>query len=97
MESWDSCDFNYVNNAFINLNKSSTSHFTKLSLHDFTDLHVKLGFYGGTKEHRWKEGGMGRNNRFISITVFSESLEAKIEIIRKFWLIEQPHSAQLFR
>ncbi len=35
----------------INLNKSSTSHFTKVSLHDFTDLRVKLAFYGGTKEH----------------------------------------------
>ncbi len=52
----------------INLNKSSTSCFTKVSLHD---LHMKLAFYGGTKEHRWKGGGMGRNNRFISITVFS--------------------------
>ncbi len=30
----------------INLNKSSTSHFTKISLHDFTDLQVKMGFYG---------------------------------------------------
>ncbi len=35
----------------INLNKSSTSHFTKVSLHEFTDLHVKFTFYGGTKEH----------------------------------------------
>ncbi len=35
----------------INLNKTSTSHFTKVSLHDFTDLHVKLAFFGGTKEH----------------------------------------------
>ncbi len=33
----------------INLIKSSTSHFTKVSLHDFTDLHMKLAFYGGTK------------------------------------------------
>ncbi len=33
----------------INLNKSSTAHFTKVSLHD---LHMKLAFYGGTKEHR---------------------------------------------
>ncbi len=55
----------------INLNKSSTSHFTKVWLHDFTDLHMKLAFYGGTNEHRWKGGGMGCNNRFISITVFS--------------------------
>ncbi len=55
----------------INLNKSSTSHFTKVSLHDFTDFHMKLAFYGRTKEHRWKGGGMGRNNCFISITVFS--------------------------
>ncbi len=55
----------------INLNKSSTSHFTKVSLHYFTDLHMKLAFYGGTKEHRWKGGRMGCNNRFISITVFS--------------------------
>ncbi len=36
----------------INLNKSSASHFAKVTLHDFTDLHVKIGFYGGTKEHR---------------------------------------------
>ncbi len=62
--------------AFKNINKlnqleSSTSHFAKLSLHDFADLHVKLGFYGGTKEHRWKGGGMGLKHRFISITVFS--------------------------
>ncbi len=42
-----------------------------VSLHDFTDLHIKLAFYGGTKEHRWKGGGMGRNNRFITIAVFS--------------------------
>ncbi len=55
----------------INLNKSSTSHFTKVLLHEFTDLHMKLAFYGGTKEPCWKRGGMGRNNRFISITVFS--------------------------
>ncbi len=55
----------------INLNKSSTSHYTKVSLHDFTDLHMKLVFYGGTKEHCKKKGGMGRNNRLISITVFS--------------------------
>ncbi len=38
----------------INLNKSTTSHFTKVSLHDFTDLHMKLGFYRGTKDE-----GMG--------------------------------------
>ncbi len=55
----------------INLNKSSTSHFTKASLHEFTDLHVKLTFYVGTKEHRCKGGGMGRNKHIISITVFS--------------------------
>ncbi len=55
----------------INLNKSSTSRFTKVSFHDLSDLRMKLAFYGGTKEHRWKERGMGRNNRFISITVFS--------------------------
>ncbi len=24
----------------------------KSRLHDFTDLHVKLGFYGGAKTHR---------------------------------------------
>ncbi len=48
----------------INLNKLSTSHFTKISLHDFTDLHMKLAFYGGKKEHRWKGDGMERNNRF---------------------------------
>ncbi len=35
-------------NTSINLNKSSMTH-------DFTDLHVKLGIYGRTKEHRWKE------------------------------------------
>ncbi len=29
----------------INLNKSSKSHFTKVSLHDFTDLHMQLAFY----------------------------------------------------
>ncbi len=55
----------------INLNKSNTSRFTEVWFHDFTDLRMKLGFYGGTKEHRWKECGTGRNNRFISITVFS--------------------------
>ncbi len=41
------------------------SHFAKVTLHDFTDLHVKIGFYGGL--HRWKGGGMWCNNRFISI------------------------------
>ncbi len=55
----------------ININKSSTSHFMKVTLHDFTDLHVKLGFYGGAKAHHWKGGGMERNNRFILIIVFS--------------------------
>ncbi len=44
----------------INLINLKNSHFAKLSLHDFTDLHVKLGFYGGTKVHRWKGGGMVR-------------------------------------
>ncbi len=58
-------------NTYNQLNKSSASHFTKVSLYGFTDLHMKWAFYGGTKEHRWKEGGMGRNIRFISITVFS--------------------------
>ncbi len=43
----------------INFNKSSMSHFAKVMLHDFTDLHVKLGFYKGAKAHRWKGGGMG--------------------------------------
>ncbi len=55
----------------IKLNKSSTSHCTKVTLHDFTDFHMKLAFYRGTKEHRWKECGIERNNRFISITVVS--------------------------
>uniref|UniRef100_A0A8C2CZF1 acylaminoacyl-peptidase n=1 Tax=Cyprinus carpio TaxID=7962 RepID=A0A8C2CZF1_CYPCA len=36
-----------------------TSHFAKVVLHDFTDLHMKLGFYGGTKEQRWKRGWNG--------------------------------------
>ncbi len=57
----------FKNKNTFNQLKSSTSHFTKVSLHDFTDLLMKLAFYGGTKEHRWK----GRNNCFISITVFS--------------------------
>ncbi len=52
-------------------NNSSTSNFAKVTLHDFTDLHVKMGFYGGVKAHCWKGGGMGRHNRFISIIVFS--------------------------
>ncbi len=51
--------------------ESSLSHFSKLSLHDLTDLHVKLGFYGGTNVHCWKGGRIGRNNCFLSITVFS--------------------------
>ncbi len=34
-------------------------------------LICKLGFYVGTKAHRWKGGRMGHNNRFISIIVFS--------------------------
>ncbi len=55
----------------INFNNSSTSNFAKVMLHDFTDLHVKMGFYGGVKAHCWKGGGMGCHNRFISIIVFS--------------------------
>ncbi len=55
----------------INFNNSSTSNFAKVTLHDFTDLHVKMGFYGGVKAHCWKGGGMGRHNRFIAIIVFS--------------------------
>ncbi len=48
-----------------------------------------MAFYGGrVKEQRWKGGWMGRNNRFISIIVFSELLEAEIET--EFWLIVQP-------
>ncbi len=31
----------------INFNDSSTSHFAKVTSHDFTDLHVKICFYGG--------------------------------------------------
>ncbi len=42
----------FKNKNTSNLLKSSTSHFTKVLLHDFTDLHMKLAFYGGTKEHR---------------------------------------------
>ncbi len=34
---------------------------------------------------------MGRNNRFISITVFSKSLEAEIKIETEFRLIAQPY------
>ncbi len=37
--------------AFKNINKSNQL-FAKVSLHDFTDLHVKLGFYGGMNVHR---------------------------------------------
>ncbi len=59
-------------------------------LYDLTDLHVKLGFYGGMKSHRWKGGGMGPNNHFISIIVFSQSLEAEIKIETVFGLISQP-------
>ncbi len=61
----------FKNKNTFNQIESSTSHFTKVSLHDFTDLHMKLAFYRGTKEHRWKECGIERNNHFISITVFS--------------------------
>ncbi len=42
----------------INLNKSSTSHLTKVSLHYFTDLHMKLAFCGETKELWRKEGAI---------------------------------------
>ncbi len=50
--------------AFKNMNKSNqlesnTSHFAKLSWHDWTDLLVKLGFYGGIKVHRWKGAEWG--------------------------------------
>ncbi len=45
-----------------------------------TDLHVKIGFYRGVKAHRWKGGGMGRNNRFISIYYFHNRWRAEIEI-----------------
>ncbi len=30
----------------INFNNSSTSNFAEVTLHDFTDLHVNMGFYG---------------------------------------------------
>ncbi len=52
-----------------------------------------MGFYGGVKAHCWKGGGMGRHNRFISIIVFSQSLEAEIEIETEFRLIAQPYLA----
>ncbi len=56
--------------TLINLINSSTSHFAKVTLHDFTDLHVKMGFYGGVKAHSSKGDGMGHDNRFISIIEF---------------------------
>ncbi len=76
--------------AFKNMNKSnqlesSTSHFSKLSWHDWTDLLVKLW---RNKSAPLERGGMGRNNRFISITVFLLSLEAEIKIETEFRLIE---------
>ncbi len=63
----------------INFNNSSTSNFAKVTMHDFTDLHVKMGFYGGVKAHCWKGGRHsfldhcifiivgGRNGNWISI------------------------------
>ncbi len=42
----------------INFNNSSKSHFVKVTLHDFTDLHVKMVFYE-VKAHCWKGGGNG--------------------------------------
>ncbi len=71
--------------TWINLINLNQAHLAKLSWHDFTDLHVKLCFYGEQK----RTAEMGRNNRFISITVFSKSLEAEIET--DFQLIEQPY------
>ncbi len=50
--------------------KSSKSHFAKVTLQDFTYLHMKLGFYEWTKAHSRKGGGMGLKNHFISIIVF---------------------------
>ncbi len=42
-------------------------------------------------EERKSTGVIGRNNSFISITVFSKSLEAEIET--EFRLIAQPYSS----
>ncbi len=38
---------------------------------------------------------MGRNNRFVSITVFSLSLEVEIKIKTEFRLIAHPYSTRL--
>ncbi len=71
----------------INLNKSSTSHFTKVSLHDFTDLHMKLAFYGGTKEH-WAEWG--------AIIVLSQLLYFHNRWRTEFRLLAQPYGQVWF-
>ncbi len=52
----------------INFNNSSTSNFAKVTLHNLTDLHVKMGFYGGVKAHCWKGAEWG------AIIVFSRLL-----------------------
>ncbi len=43
----------------INFNNSSTSNFAKVTLHDFTDLHVKMGFYEGVKGALLERGRNG--------------------------------------
>ncbi len=49
---------------------ASTSNFAKLTLHDFTDLHVKMGFYGGVKAHCWKGGRNGAPQSFSRLLYF---------------------------
>lgn len=53
-------------------------------LHDFTDLREIAILWRNEKCSSGKGGGMGCNNRLISITVFSLSLEAKIKMNRKY-------------
>lgn len=70
--------FRTFNNFFL---ISRTSHFVKVTLHDFTALHVKFGLLCRSESTPLEKDGMWDNNRFISIIVFSQSLEAKFDSI----------------
>ncbi len=77
----------------INLNNSSTSHLAKVTLYDFTDLHVKIGFFGGGKAGKRAE--WGAIIVLSRLLVFSLSLEVEIKIKTEFRLIAQPYSTRL--
>ncbi len=54
----------------INFNNSSTSHCAKVTLRDFTDLHMKIYFYGRVKVNCWKGKEWGAIIEYLNYFIF---------------------------